>query len=305
MKEDANGNKTYYVRDAGGTLLSVYTATGIQTPQQQEVMLYGSGRLGMAYKNGNNYEYMYEVKDHLGTVRGVFTADMGNTTVSTKTFKFDGTDVIQWNPEEGDIVTNMYRSVPSSYAVNDDYDRKDISIKKGTVTAEVWYLILTTDDDEASKAELSIGTERVDGQVRGEWTKLEMTRIVSFSGDVSIRLASSDNDYVYFDDLKITISSSQPTLVATDVADYYPFGLRMRGNLNSYRFGYQSLSRFCIGREYAEDETEETGWNSFEARMYDPVIGRWLSVDPARQFASPYLGMGNNPVSGVDPDGRF
>jgi len=66
MKEDDNGvangvatgNKTYYVRDAGGTLLSVYTATGTQTPQQQEVMLYGSGRLGMAYKNGSNYEYI-------------------------------------------------------------------------------------------------------------------------------------------------------------------------------------------------------------------------------------------------------
>ncbi|MFW5700664.1 MAG: RHS repeat domain-containing protein, partial [Cyclobacteriaceae bacterium] len=63
-------------------------------------------------------------------------------------------------------------------------------------------------------------------------------------------------------------------------------------------------SRSCIGREYAEDETEETGWNSFEARMYDPVIGRWMSVDPARQHFSPYLSMGNNPISRVDPDGR-
>ena len=29
-----------------------------------------------------------------------------------------------------------------------------------------------------------------------------------------------------------------------------------------------------------------------------------MAVDPARQFASPYVGMGNNPVSGVDPDGE-
>ena len=39
--------------------------------------------------------------------------------------------------------------------------------------------------------------------------------------------------------------------------------------------------------------------------MYDPVIGRWLSVDPARQFYSPYLGMGNNPIILVDSDGRW
>lgn len=34
-------------------------------------------------------------------------------------------------------------------------------------------------------------------------------------------------------------------------------------------------------------------------------IARWLSPDPARQFHSPYLGMGNNPLSGYDPDGRL
>ena len=28
-------------------------------------------------------------------------------------------------------------------------------------------------------------------------------------------------------------------------------------------------------------------------------------MDPARQFASPYVGMGNNPVVGVDPDGEW
>ena len=31
----------------------------------------------------------------------------------------------------------------------------------------------------------------------------------------------------------------------------------------------------------------------------------WGSVDPQKQFASPYMAMGNNPVIGVDPDGEF
>lgn len=48
----------------------------------------------------------------------------------------------------------------------------------------------------------------------------------------------------------------------------------------------------------------ESGWSHFEAREYDPVIGRWTAVDPARQFNSPYNGMGNNPIRSVDPDGR-
>jgi hypothetical protein len=39
--------------------------------------------------------------------------------------------------------------------------------------------------------------------------------------------------------------------------------------------------------------------------MYSSRIGRWLSVDPYAQYWSPYLAMGNNPVSRVDPDGGF
>ena len=48
----------------------------------------------------------------------------------------------------------------------------------------------------------------------------------------------------------------------------------------------------------------ETGLNYFGARYYDGDIGLWVGVDPMRQFASPYLYAGNNPVRMVDPDGR-
>jgi len=44
-------------------------------------------------------------------------------------------------------------------------------------------------------------------------------------------------------------------------------------------------------------------WHHFELREYDPIVARWMQFDPKRQFFSPYVGMGNNPVSGVDPDG--
>jgi RHS repeat-associated protein len=63
----------------------------------------------------------------------------------------------------------------------------------------------------------------------------------------------------------------------------------------NYRFGYQG--------QFAEKD-EETGWNSFQLRMWDGRIGRWSSMDPAGQYASTYLGMGNNPVNGVDADGQ-
>ncbi|MCL9807664.1 hypothetical protein NAT51_19230 [Flavobacterium amniphilum] len=42
---------------------------------------------------------------------------------------------------------------------------------------------------------------------------------------------------------------------------------------------------------------------AFELRLWDGRLGRWLTVDPMGQYFSPYLGMGNNPISRVDPDG--
>ncbi|TCK65014.1 RHS repeat-associated protein [Winogradskyella wandonensis] len=64
----------------------------------------------------------------------------------------------------------------------------------------------------------------------------------------------------------------------------------------NYRYGYQG--------EYAEKE-EVGSTNSFELRLWDSRIGRWMSTDPAGQFYSSYLGMGNNPINGVDPDGAI
>jgi len=104
---------------------------------------------------------------------------------------------------------------------------------------------------------------------------------------------SNSPSWVHFDDLKITQVHSP----FVSGADYYPFGLTMSDReilTEPYRFGYQG--------QFAEEDTE-TGWNAFDLRMYDARFGRWLSPDPYGQFASPYLAMGNNPVSGTDPDG--
>lgn len=77
-------------------------------------------------------------------------------------------------------------------------------------------------------------------------------------------------------------------------SDYYPFGMQMPDRIleSAYRYNYQG-----------QEKDPETGKVAFELRLWDARIGRWLSPDPAGQYASPYLGMENNPANVVDPDG--
>jgi len=104
----------------------------------------------------------------------------------------------------------------------------------------------------------------------------------------------SEASKVWFDDLTVTHRKNIVSQ-ATDCGTWGDVFREQKYNEDDkYRYAYQG--------QYAEKD-EETGWEHFELREYDPVIGRWMVPDPRGQFYSPYVGMGNNPVSGVDPDG--
>lgn len=61
---------------------------------------------------------------------------------------------------------------------------------------------------------------------------------------------------------------------------------------NNYRYAFQG-----------QEKDGETGMEAFELRLWDGRLGRWLTVDPKHEFFSPYVGIGNNPISLTDLDG--
>jgi RHS repeat-associated protein len=108
---------------------------------------------------------------------------------------------------------------------------------------------------------------------------------------------SNSTDPVYFDDLKVTLHPGK-----VDAAyDYYPFGLPTEESWE--RVTAPVTDRWYQGM-YASME-KETNLYRFKSRMFDAAIGRWLSTDPANQYNSPYAGMGNKPIAGVDPEGTI
>jgi RHS repeat-associated protein len=88
--------------------------------------------------------------------------------------------------------------------------------------------------------------------------------------------------------------------------DYYPFGSLMPGrNYNApgkkdYKYGFN-------GKENDNDvKGVEGGQQDYGLRIYDPRLGRFLSVDPLTNEypeLTPYQFAGNNPIKFIDLDG--
>ncbi|MDC1265808.1 hypothetical protein N8009_03345 [Flavobacteriaceae bacterium] len=123
------------------------------------------------------------------------------------------------------------------------------------------------------------------------------------SSRLGVHYRQSDTDvYQLTDHLgnvrAVIMKNGENAVSLTAKTDYYPFGMPMpnRNVEGNYRYGYQG--------EYAEKEPElGNGINSFELRLYDSRIGRWISPDPQGQYHSPYMAMDNRPNMSVDPTG--
>lgn len=79
--------------------------------------------------------------------------------------------------------------------------------------------------------------------------------------------------------------------------DFLPFG-QMNGSALGTNPGITAYL-------FAGRELDESGLYDFRARLYDPLLGRFISTDPKHQFASPYLYAGNEPLIMVDPNGEI
>lgn len=97
--------------------------------------------------------------------------------------------------------------------------------------------------------------------------------------------------------------SGQPELMQQ--TDYYPFGYTLRRN----DFGSQHPNRRLFGGKELQDETiagNTLDWYDFEARMYDPLIGRFMTTDAKEEKycnISPFVYCLNNPTNAIDFDG--
>jgi RHS repeat-associated protein len=311
---DTQGNLAgtqYYVRDVAGTVMAIYEGS-----TQVELPVFGASRLGV-YKKGGTIQY--ELTDHLGNVRAVI--DKGNSVVFTD----DLEESAGWNSEGAKYgrsavfstersrsgntsvklvneTYNQYKYAHSNTWISIDNDAPADYVYSGwfySTGPRVRFLFFMNEDSETGYfteiSETDVSTQR------NQWVYLENRVTVPSNIDkINFRIDTFGGYYdsagtVWYDDLKIekmANSTNTPSLFA----DYYPGGMTMpnRNVQGDYRYAYQG-----------QEKDPETGKEAFEARLYDPRINRWLTTDPARQYHSPYMSMGNNWANKIDPDGRF
>lgn len=106
-------------------------------------------------------------------------------------------------------------------------------------------------------------------------------------------------DYIANYYLKDHLGNIRVTFTETgtvnEKTDYYPFGLQFNKTGDENKFLYN-------GKEFEDDF--DLNWYHYGVRYYDPRIARWNVVDPAREFASPYVFNANSPLNGYDKNGQ-
>jgi RHS repeat-associated protein len=110
------------------------------------------------------------------------------------------------------------------------------------------------------------------------------------------------NVMVVVSDRKVVQTDSTYLADLVSTTDYYAFGMVMADrsyNTEGYRFGFK-------GKEN-DNEVKGTGnQQDYGMRIYDPRLGRFLSVDPLFQkfpMLSAYQFASNTPIQAIDLDG--
>ena len=292
---------------------------------------------GTAGNLNNNYAYLYDQLNRLtsgnssttGNKENGITYDMmGNITKLSRYTGNTVTDNLTYTYAAG---TNKLQSVNDAIAgtvgqkggtTNYTYDGNGnlLSDDSKSITAISYNLLnlpqtitgkSTTYTYDATGQKLSrlIGTAKTDYisgiQYDGTAASSTISFIQTEEGRTLPNGTSAYNyEYTLTDHLgnsRINFDTGTGTARQVQADDYYPFGMDIiLGNRPSVKNNYL----------YNKKELQENlGLYDYGARFYDPVIGRWTSVDPLveedQESTTPYGYVFDDPIKNTDPDGRY
>lgn len=270
---------TVYTRDAQGNVLAVYNTNqanpeNITTSKEvnlKEHHIYGSSRLGIEQKH-------------------IAIPEDGNTLTIPENLVLTA-----------DNITNQKRIQAANTIKVAGANANYTIAETGNVTMRAGNQILLKPGFKAAAGSTFLAEIKKVNKTLPENT---FARLV---GDKRYELSNHlGNVLAVVSDRKLVPDPLNFTNFTPDVLtfnDYYPFGMLLpnrHGSSDSYRYGFS-------GQE--SDNAVKGQGNSYDfgARILDPRVGRWLSLDPQAfnfPYESNYNYVSNNPLIYKDPNGE-
>lgn len=147
---------------------------------------------------------------------------------------------------------------------------------------------------------ISSQTRQLSTLASAGYEELKLSLIAPTTGYIEAYVGNESEVDVYFDDVTLDY---HPGLQIQE-NQYDPWGLNLAG-LNYTSPGMHDLNKYQFN---GKEQQDDLGLNltDYGARLYDPQLGKWHSVDPltnSMRRYSPYNYCFDNPLRFIDPDG--
>ncbi len=297
LQYDANGNILGYVRKGTGgadmdRLRYNYEQTG--GLRQNNRLNYVYDTAGAVYTSGdirdlgsqsaNNYNY-----DKIGNL--VSDAQEGISSITWTVYGKIGTI----RKADGSSLTYAYDA--SGHRVSKTYTQ-------GGVSTTTWYLRDAQGNMLAVYEKAGSGTVMWKEQHLYGSSRLGMWKPALDANASDLETAwntAGTRVYEVSNHLGNVLGTVSDNKVMLGGGDYYAFGMMQPGR----RFGVSTRMGFN-GKENDHEVKGEGNQQDYGMRVYDPRVGRFLSVDPiTKQYPelTPYQFASNRPIQGIDLDG--
>ncbi|WP_242412058.1 DUF6443 domain-containing protein [Flavobacterium sp. Root186] len=241
-----------------------------------------------SYGAGNSLNQLTKVVDNATTYKAGGFVDSAANTVDDYAYDANG-NMIKDNNKNITVITYNHLNLPAKITF--------------TATGNIVYLYNAA-GQKVQKIVIETAKPAVTTDYLGgyQYDNAALKFFPTTEGYVEPVSGSYKYVYQYKDHLGNIRLSYDKTLAIKEESNFYPFGLKQEG-YNTVKTGVENKYKYN-GKELQD----ELGLNFYDygARNYDPVIGRWMNIDPLaekmRRF-SPYNYAFDNPIYFIDPDG--
>jgi RHS repeat-associated protein len=277
------------VYDVNGNILSKNAAgeNGVGTDNFQYNYIPNTNKLASVQSGTSTFYAQYdynEIGELKQQIKGSITTNITYDAygLTNNVVRADGKTVAAFNYDE-----RGYRIKKTTYnlsqpAGNESFVTYYVNDISGNVLAT--YI---TNSGTVTETEFSIyGASRIGGAEKSGTSPYAYTyELTDHLGNVRATISRA----------KISVNNIMVADIKT-WQDFFPHGSILPGRQGGIAYKHDYQGQFS-------EKDPETDYNSFELRMYDSKIGRWLCPDPMDQYWSPYMAMGNNPITIIDITG--